>query len=259
MMKISRRQALKLIAVSGSSLWFSSCSTAGKRALASYPPADTLSPEKNITVAMLGATGMAGSYILSEALVQGYKIRALARTPDKLKGINDRISIIQGDARDISAIRELLQGSDVVISALGPVKSDGQEAMGVCTAATGHIIQVMQQQHINRYILLSGAALAMPGDNRSLKGLLIQKLAQITLSSTVRDKITEYQLLEHSPLQWTLVRCPIIDTEVYKRKPMVSLETPMSFHLRAGELASFVIAQIDSNEYLRKGPFLGSR
>ncbi|MBF8270843.1 MAG: hypothetical protein HW386_2552, partial [Gammaproteobacteria bacterium] len=31
-----------------------------------------------------------------------------------------------------------------------------------------------------------------------------------------------------------------------------------SFNLRAGELARFVIEQIDAQEYIRKGPFLGS-
>ncbi len=66
---------------------------------------------------------MAGGHILREALIQGYDIRALARTPAKLDVVRDRIAIIQGDARDPVSIQELLTGSDVVLSALGPVRA----------------------------------------------------------------------------------------------------------------------------------------
>lgn len=258
-MKLSRREALKLIAAFSAGLALPSCSITSKRSLPLLQPPNIPIPGKNMTVAMLGATGMAGSYILSEALVQGYDIRALARTPAKLEAVKDRIVIVKGDARDRSAIQELLLGSDVVISALGPVKADGRAALDICTIATGHIIPVMQELHIARYILLSGAAVTMPGDNRNLKGWLIQNLARLALSYAVHDKVSEYQLLKDSDVDWTLVRCPLIDAELFRHEAVATLDTPVSFHLRAGELARFVIGQIDSKEYIRKGPFLGSR
>ena len=207
---------------------------------------------------MLGGTGMAGSYILREALLQGYDIRALARTPAKLDAVKDRITIVKGDARDLVTIRELLQGCDAVISAIGPVKNDGKAAKDICTVASGNIIETMQTQSLKRYIVVSGAAVSMPGDDRSLKGWLIQKLAQIALSDAVHDKEAEYNLLAESNIQWTLVRCPLIDPEPYRQEPRATLDTPVAFHLRAGELARFVIQQIDAQTYIRKGPFLGS-
>jgi len=257
-MKISRREALKQICVLAGSLWFPACSFTTRQTL-SLPPADSLpSPKKNKTIALLGATGMAGGYILREALVQGYDIRALARTPAKLDALKNQITVIKGDARDLSSIQELLQGSDIVISALGPVHTDGDAAKNICTVATGHIIQVMHQQNIKRYILVSGAGLAMPGDHRDLKGWLIKTLAQLALAEAMQDKEAEYRLLEKCDIQWTLVRCPLIDPEPFEHAAEASLVTPGSFRLRAGELARFVIEQIDTLEYIRKGPFLGS-
>jgi len=256
--KISRREALKQLGMIAGSLWLSGCSISTKQTPPPFPVTVAIGPKKHITIALLGATGMAGGYILREALAQGYGVRALARTPAKLDAVKDRISIIKGDARDLSTIQELLKGSDAVISAIGPVKTDSKAARGICTTATGNIIQAMQQLNIRRYIVVSGAAVDMPGDKRSLKGWLIQKLAQIGLYNAVRDKESEYELLQDSSAQWTLVRCPLIEPEPFRREAKASLDTPVSFNLRAGELARFIIDQIQSQKYIREGPFLGS-
>ena len=64
--------------------------------------------------------------------------------------------------------------------------------------------------------------------------------------------------MQGSRVQWTLVRCPLIDPESFQHEARVTLDTPTSFHVRAGELARFIIDQIESRKYIRKGPFLGS-
>lgn len=216
-------------------------------------------PRQHVTIALLGATGMAGGFILQEALAQGYDVRALARTPQKLQRFEDQITIIKGDALDPASIETLLQGSDVVISALGPVKADGDAAKMINTRVTELILQVMPKHNITRYIAVSGAAVVMPGDDRSFTGWLIRQMAAITLYDALQDKQAEYELLADSSVQWTLVRCPLIEPESSQQIPRASLETPTSFTLRAGELAQFVIAQIGSGEFIRKGPFLESR
>jgi putative NADH-flavin reductase len=227
---------------------------------ASSPDVDRpIVPKKDITIAMLGATGMVGGFIVQEALAQGYDIRALARTPRKLETLKDRITIVEGDAQDLLAINVLLQGSDIVISALGPTKADGDASKTISTTATGHIIQLMPEHNIKRYILVSGAAVDIPGDERNLTGWLIQKMARLVFYSVAKDKQAEYQLLADSAIQWTLVRCPLIKDKPFENEPKASLVTPSSFSLRAGDLARFVIEQIRSEEFINKGPFLESR
>jgi putative NADH-flavin reductase len=222
-------------------------------------PAVVAVEKRDVTIAMLGATGMAGTFILEEALAQGYDVRALARTPAKLDALKDRITIIKGDALDAAALDELLDGSDVVISALGPVKADGDAARMISTNVSGHIVELMPSHEIERYILVSGAAVEIPGDDRNLTGWLVQKTAAISYGNTLKDKQAEYQLLADSAVQWTLVRCPLIKAEPFQEEPIASLDTISSFNLRAGELARFIIDQIDSAEFLREGPFLESR
>ena len=221
-------------------------------------PLDPRPASEPRTVALLGATGMVGNFLLREALARGLNVRALARAPAKLDELRDRITIIQGDARDPAAIKELLQGSDAVISALGPVKADGDAARFISTTVTGNVLQAMGDAGISRYMVVSGAAVVMPGDERNLLGWWIRKLAQIGLRDTLRDKQAEYELLSRSSADWILVRCPLIDPEPFHVAPRASLQTPPAFRLRAGELARFMIYQIDSMEFSRQGPFLGS-
>ena len=211
------------------------------------------------TVALLGATGMVGGYLVEAALQRGYTVRALARTPAKLARFGSRITIIKGDARDPAVIRELLQGSDAVISALGPVKADGDASRFINTTVTRNVLETMPSENISLYIAVSGAAVVMPGDNRNLLGWWIRTLAQIGLHSALQDKQAEYALLAASDVDWTLVRCPLIEPEPFDSSPLVSLQTPPAFRLRAGELAQFIMAQLDSRNFVRQGPFLGSR
>ena len=219
---------------------------------------DNPAAKKGVTIALLGATGMVGSFVVNEALARGYDIRALARTPKKLDALKGQITIIQGDARDGAAIDALLAGSDVVITALGPVRADGKGAKMISTTATGLIIDAMRAHNIQRYIIVSGGAVEMPDDDRNITGWLVKQSATLALRDTVKDKQAEYRLVADSPVQWTLLRCPLIDPEPFAHTAMVSLKTPPSFRLRAGELARFIIGQIDSADYIGKGPFLGS-
>lgn len=211
------------------------------------------------TVALLGATGMVGDYLVQEALARGYAVRALARNPVKLAQYGSRITVIAGDARDPAVLARLLQGSDVVISAVGPVGVDDAEARSLNLDVSRAVVAAMQQQGIARYIVVSGAAVVMPGDQRDLLGGWIRTAALITLSATVEGRQAEYEFLAQSPVDWTLVRCPLIDPKPFRQDAMASLQSPPAFRLRAGELARFVVDQVDAANYVRQGPFLGSR
>lgn len=217
-----------------------------------------LPPQRDKTIALIGATGMSGRYILQRALARGYPIKVLARTPEKLQGLESRIEIVQGDARDPQAIKRLLDGSDVVITALGPVKADGSAARMISTTATGNVIRAMQDLDVRRYIIVSGAAVIAPGDERNLTGWWMRQLVRLRLGDVLKDKQAEYELVASSGLNWTVVRCPLIDSQPYTSAPGVSLLTPGSFHLRAGELADFIIREVEAPSYPQQAPFLYS-
>lgn len=257
--QINGLKVLSFVALITAILSLSACISHGKQSEILPPANFTDIVKKDVSIALLGGTGMVGSFILVQALQRGYDVRVLARTPSKLKALNGYITIIEGDARNPIAIDTLLRGSNIVISALGPVKTDGSAAKLLSTTATGLVTQSMLAHNIQRYIVVSGAAVEMPDDDRNMTGWLVEQSASLALHDTLADKQSEYQVLANSTLAWTLVRCPIIEPEAYLRAPIASLTTPISFYLRAGELASFVLDQIDSTTFIRKGPFLSSQ
>jgi hypothetical protein len=252
------RRALQVIGAIASTCLLLACASSGPLPSPQPITAPAALASEHHTVALLGATGMMGEFLLREALARGYDVRALARTPAKLDEFSGRITVVRGDARDPAVIAELLRGSDVVISALGPVKADGAANRFINTIVTGNVLHAMAEQQVSRYMIVSGAGVVMPGDERDLLGWWIRTLAQVGLADALQDKQAEYEVLATSSADWMLVRCPLIDPQPFYAPGVVSLQTPPAFRVRAGEVARFMIDQIESQEYSRQGPFLGS-
>lgn len=216
-------------------------------------------PSRDTTIALLGGTGLVGGHILQAALSRGYQLRVLSRSPQKLGYLDQRIAVVSGDARDPAVIAALLQGSDVVISAVGPGKGNPGENRGLTTTVSDNILQHMQGQGIKRYIVVSGAAVTAPGDSRSATGWLVRQLARLRYPALVQDRQSEFQLIADSAVDWTVVRCPLVESGPFQHEPIASLDSPDRFTLRAAELASFVLDQVSSKTYAGKAPFLYSR
>jgi putative NADH-flavin reductase len=96
-------------------------------------------------IAIIGATGRAGSQLLEEALRRGHSVTAIARDTSK---IGQRAGVVTRnvDALDASALQAAIEGHDAVISAahfatlpasavIGPVKKAGVKRLLVVGGA----------------------------------------------------------------------------------------------------------------------------
>lgn len=68
-------------------------------------------------VAVLGASGRAGSEITKELVARGHSVIAIAREPQHIQAAPG-VTAVKGDASDPAALAGLINGSDAVISAL---------------------------------------------------------------------------------------------------------------------------------------------
>ena len=66
-------------------------------------------------VALIGATGFVGKAVLSELLHKGHQVTAIVRHPESLKPQHG-LTIVKGDATDVSALANALKGQEAVIS-----------------------------------------------------------------------------------------------------------------------------------------------
>ena len=91
-------------------------------------------------IALFGATGRTGRYILDQALADGHRVTVLARNPSKLPPGKYSLTIQLGDVLDATAVDDVVFGQDAVISALGLGSSQQLDAF---SRGVAHIVTAL--------------------------------------------------------------------------------------------------------------------
>ncbi|WP_330209549.1 NAD(P)-dependent oxidoreductase [Pseudomonas sp. AM4(2022)] len=106
-------------------------------------------------IAIIGATGRAGSQLLEEALRRGHTVTAIARNTDKL-AVRPGVTVKQVDALDAEALQHAISGSDVVLS-----------AAHFATLPASAVIGPVKKAGVKRLLVVGGAgSLLLPGGGR---------------------------------------------------------------------------------------------
>jgi putative NADH-flavin reductase len=100
----------------------------------------------SMKIALIGASGNAGSRLLKELCSRGHEVTAIARNPDRIEA-QSGVTTVQADASDADALAEAVRGHDVAISSLKFAESDPEK-----------LIAAMRQGEVGRYIVVGGAA-----------------------------------------------------------------------------------------------------
>jgi len=106
-------------------------------------------------IAIIRATGRAGTQLLEEALRRGHTVTAIARNTDKI-GARPGVTAKQVDALDAQALEQAIRGNDVVIS-----------AAHFATLPASAVIGPVKQAGVKRLLVVGGAgSLLLPGGGR---------------------------------------------------------------------------------------------
>ncbi|MEW6643613.1 MAG: NAD(P)-dependent oxidoreductase [Pseudomonadota bacterium] len=96
-------------------------------------------------IAVVGATGQAGSRITAELLRRGHQVTAIVRNPEKVP-VQAGLTAKAGDVFDQAGLTALLAGHDVAISAVHFTASD-----------LAKLIAAAKASKVGRYIVVGGA------------------------------------------------------------------------------------------------------
>ncbi len=96
-------------------------------------------------VALIGATGNAGSRILAELSHRGHEVTAIVRNPEQVP-VQPNVTARKGDVSDQGGLSELLAGHDVAVSAVHFTQSDPHKLIGAARASG-----------VKRYLVVGGA------------------------------------------------------------------------------------------------------
>lgn len=142
-------------------------------------------------IAIIGATGRAGSQLLEEALRRGHSVTAIARNTAR---IGERAGVVSKplDVLDSEALIEAITGHDVVIS-----------AAHFSTVPADKIIAPVKAAGVKRLLVVGGAgSLLLPDNSRVIDsdGFPEEYLAEATAGALFLDV-----LRKEPELDWTFL------------------------------------------------------
>lgn len=198
---------------------------------------------------------MAAVAVLATNLIDRcFQIKLLLRKPEEFKIKNPLIEIIKGDATDPSAIRNLVQSCQAVISTVG--QRPGEPL--VASRAVTNVLQAMNEFGLKRFISLAGLNVDTPFDKKSQETSMATEWMKANFPEIHDDRQKAYSILSASEVNWTLVRVPFIEFLESSGELTVSIEDCPSNKINAGSLAVFLADQLFDETYIRKSPFVAS-
>lgn len=211
-------------------------------------------------IALFGATGIAGKAIVKVALEKGHQVTVLTRDAHKVTFRHERLRVVEGNVTDPSIIRRVLAGQEAVIQTLGiGGKGDGKATTFV-SEATRLIMDEMEKAGVRRLI-----AISVIGAGDSLRFMpwiyrkLIMPLFMKWFQAIIDDKNRMEEMIRHSKLDWTIVRCTTIKDGPAQGRVTASLDGKgLRFTISAADMATFFVEQLSSDSFIRLLPTISN-
>ena len=160
-------------------------------------------------VAVFGASGRTGLLLTQRCLEAGYEVTALVRTPSTF-GLRHRVRVVEGEAFDAAAVRQTVEGAEVVLSALGARSLKKEE---VLERAVPLIVAAMRQTGVRRIVALGSAGALEDSLKKqpAWRRWLVQNIVYNTfLKWAVAAQVSQWKTLAASGLDWTMVMPPML-------------------------------------------------
>jgi len=171
---------------------------------------------------IFAATGGIGRQLLEQAIAAGHDVTAVVRSPEKLSGGAVRVVHADLAAPEPAALESAVNGSDAVLSGLGP-RSNADA--GIAARGTAAIVAAMQASHVRRIVVVSAAPVGTvpspgrprpprhdPGDGFFMRHLF-SHVAGALFGKVYTDLAQMEDVLRDSGLDWTVVRPPRLSSK----------------------------------------------
>lgn len=164
-------------------------------------------------IALLAASGRAGSTILAELMSRGHEVIAVVRNLDRLPSdLPASVTRIQADLNDEEQIVKIIAGADAVVSAFGPSSSDSryttdQSYTDQLVGVTENAIAAVKKAGIPRLLVVGGAGSLFfsPGVTVLDSGYWPEPYVAIA-----RSHVKAFAALRASDINWTYFSPPMM-------------------------------------------------
>lgn len=205
-------------------------------------------------ILVLGATGGTGRLIVKEAVARGHDVSAFVRSAEKGRELRGATLVI-GDARDETAMREAVKGKDAIISALGTPASPFRDVT-LLSAATRAVAKAMKAEGVARLVAITGIG---AGDSAGHGGFIFDNIIMpLLLRKVYADKDRQEDIIRNSGLDWTIVRPSVLnDRSEYNRvRALIDLSDFHGGTISRADVANFVLDQVRERTWVGRAPLI---
>lgn len=205
-----------------------------------------------LKVAVIAANGRLGKAFVAKALRAGYSVRAGVRGSHDF-ATHPKLEVIECDATVHAEVEKLIDGQDVVVSAIGHIKSSPAD---VQTVATKTIVSAMKKRGLSRYVDVTGTGVRFPGDTITLIDRVLNTAVEVIDRDRVVDGRTHQEVLKNSALHWTTIR--VLKLQNVPEKPFtLKLNGPTKPYVGREEVAKAMLQVIEENTFIQQAPIIG--
>lgn len=206
-------------------------------------------------LAIFGGSGATGQALISHALRQGFKIRALARQASSLSTSADRLEVVVGSLSNPDDVIANMQGCSAVICVFGP-RPPYTDIF--CGQATATIVSAMQKLGVRRLVCQTGG---MIGDYRANRTLPFQVMTAMFKRHSPRvadDRVRQERIIMHSELAWTIVKPPRLTNDAATGKWSSGTDVRLGIlsSVTRSDLADFLLAEIVEPKHIGQTVFV---
>jgi putative NADH-flavin reductase len=209
-------------------------------------------------VLIIGASRGIGLETAKAALLAGHNVRALARSAASIPIQNPGLEKVPGNALDSSTIRNVLEGVDVVVQALGVDIAPRSvfERTTLFSQSTRILVDAMKTAGVKRLIAVTGLG---AGDSRGHGGMIYDSVVfPLLLKRVYDDKDVQEWIIGSSELDWTIVRPGLLTNRpVTGRYRVLTAAEDWRFGIISrADVADFIVRQIDDRKLIGTTPLL---
>jgi putative NADH-flavin reductase len=202
------------------------------------------------TIAVLGASGATGRLVVDSALKRGHRVVGLVRRPDILPAAPGFTEHVWSDVSQRGALIDAFDGVDAVISALGGA---AKGPTTVCTDSMRTVVPTMIEVGVSRLVVVSAHGVLETHD-----GSLYSRAVWMGVGEKMKDKESMEPVITSSPLEWTIVRPPMLRDSPATGRYRVGPDLPIRVWDAIGraDLAEFLVDEAENGRFARGYPRL---
>uniref|UniRef100_A0A1A8EBE3 NAD(P)-binding domain-containing protein n=2 Tax=Nothobranchius kadleci TaxID=1051664 RepID=A0A1A8EBE3_NOTKA len=211
-------------------------------------------------IALLGATGQTGQYLVKQALEQGHTVTAIVRNPEKLAVHHDNLKVVKADIFSANSLKTHFKDQDVVMSCLGFPASLFSGVTGY-TMSMAAVIGAMREARVNRVITMTSW---YTEPNSGAQSSYLIRFLLLPMIRSVLNNMYEMEsfLQKTQDINWTVVRPPGLKNLPATAQEFLTHEgyfvpdssgQPARSAVGRGDVARFMLSLLNSNAWVKQG------